>query len=199
MQVLEGDPSFDPAPEEFYGAKHQKENLNLIRGMDAIHCSEQMGSPGPWHERIPHFRAGFMPGVGDELQSEYFLPRHHAVEALLAMERLRDQITPLLLESEIRTVAADDLWLSMCYGRDSVAIHFCWKNEWAAVRDLLPVIERALAPFDPRPHWGKLFAMEPAALQAKYEKMEAFRSLATRLDPTSKFRNPFLNTYVFSS
>jgi len=139
-----------------------------------------------------------MPGVGDELQSEYFVPRRHAVDAILAMERMRDEITPLLLESEIRTVAADDLWMSMCYGRDSVALHFCWKNQWAAVQQLLPRMERELEPFDPRPHWGKLFAMEPAVLQAKYEKMEAFRNLAKRLDPSAKFRNAFLNTSVFS-
>lgn len=198
IKLREGDPGFNPAPEVFFGAKLQTQNVNVIRGMDAIHCTEQMGSPGAWYERLPHFRAGFLPGVGDELQSEYFMPRRHAVDAILAVERLRDEITPVLLESEIRTVAADDLWMSMCYGRDSVAIHFCWKNEWDAVRRLLPVIEGALATFDPRPHWGKLFAMAPAELQEKYEKMEAFRSLAARLDPSGKFRNAFVSNYVFS-
>ncbi|KAG0599930.1 hypothetical protein M758_12G188600 [Ceratodon purpureus] len=189
-------PSRHPAPEIFFGAKLQSENVHLVRGLPAIECTEQMGVPGPSHERLPHFRPGFMPGVGDELQSEYFLPRRFAVEAILAVEHLRDEIAPVLLESEIRTVAADDLWLSPCYGRDSVVIHFCWRNNWDAVRRLLPTIERALAPWDPRPHWGKLFTMTPHELQAKYAQMPAFRRLAAACDPTGKFRNAFLNTYV---
>lgn len=193
-------PNFNPgnsAPQSFFGAKLQAENMHIVRGLPAIECTEQMGAPGPSHERLPHFRPGFMPGVGDELQSEYFLPRRFAAEVILAVERLRDEITPVLFESEIRTVAADDLWLSPCYGRDSVAIHFCWRNEWEAVRRLLPKIERALAPWDPRPHWGKLFAMAPHEVHALYVKMPAFRSLAAEWDPTGKFRNAFLDTYVF--
>ena len=193
-------PSSNPnsAPEFYFGAKLQTENVNIVRDLPALLCTEQMGAPGPWHERLPHFRVGFLPGVGEELQSEYFVPRRFAVAAILAMERLRDEISPVLFESEIRTVAADDLWLSPCYGRDSVAIHFCWRNQWDAVRRLLPKIERELAPFDPRPHWGKLFAMAPHEVRAKYAKMEAFRNLAATWDPTCKFRNAFLNTYVFN-
>lgn len=191
-------PIFDPAaPRTLFGATLQTENVHAIRGLPAIECSEQVGTPGPWHERLCHYRPGYVPGVGDELQSEYFLPRRFAVAAILAVERLRDEITPLLFASEIRTVAADELWLSPFYERDSVAIHFLWRNEWEAVRRLLPKIEQALAPWDPRPHWGKLFAMAPLHLRAKYAKMPAFRSLAAASDPTGKFRNAFLNTYVF--
>ena len=115
--------------------------------------------PGPWYERLPHFRMGFTPSAGKELQSEYFVPRSQAVEAILALEKMRDQITPLLMITEIRTIAADRLWMSPCYERDSVAIHFTWKPDWPSVKRLLPVIEKALGPFEVRPHWGKLFTM----------------------------------------
>ena len=113
-----------------------------------------MGVPGPWFDRLPHFRMGFTPSSGKELQAEYFVPRGNAVDAILAIERLRDRITPHLFISEIRTIDADELWLSPCYKRPSVAIHFTWKPDWDSVRDLLPVIEKELSPNNVRPHWG---------------------------------------------
>jgi xylitol oxidase len=142
---------------------------------------------------------GFTPSAGKELQSEYFVPRRHAVEAILAVERLRDQIGPHLLISEIRTVAADSLWLSPCYEQPCVAIHFTWKQDWPAVRMLMPVIEKELAPFDARPHWGKLFTIPPSRLRSLYHKLPAFVQLARQYDPKGKFRNEFLNTKVFTS
>jgi xylitol oxidase len=142
---------------------------------------------------------GFTPSAGKELQSEYFVPRRHAVEAILAIERLRDQVSPHLLISEIRTIAADDFWLSPCRKQPSVAIHFTWKQDWPAVSKLLPVIERELAPFQPRPHWGKLFTLSPAALRSSYEKLPDFIQLARKFDPQGKFRNEFLNTNIFGS
>ncbi|CAM6129618.1 unnamed protein product [Calypogeia fissa] len=187
-----------PPPQEFFGAPLQTENVNLVQGMPPENCTEQMGVSGPSYQRLPHFRAGTLPNVGEELQTEYFVPRHNAAAALLAMENLKDQLTPLLLESEIRTIAKDDLWMSMCYGRDSVAIHFCWIPDWPAVEKMLPVVENALKPYDPRPHWGKLFAMTPAELRSKYEKFDDFVKLAEKFDPQGKFRNEFLNTNVFS-
>jgi alditol oxidase len=153
-----------------------------------------MGVPGPWYERLPHFRMGFTPSAGKELQTEYFVPRRHAVEAILAVERLRDQVSPHLLISEIRTIAADDLWMSPCYRRPSVAIHFTWKQDWPAVRRLLPLIEKELGPFEPRPHWAKLFTISPAELRSRYEKLGDFRQLSSLYDPKGKFQNEFLNT-----
>jgi alditol oxidase len=150
------------AKPEFFGAKLATRNLHPIAELSAENCTGQMGVPGPWYERLPHFRMGFTPSAGKELQSEYFVPRRNAVDAILAVERLRDQVTPHLMISEIRTIAADDLWMSTCYQRPSVAIHFTWKQDWPAVRRLLPVIEKELAPFQPRPHWGKLFTLSPA-------------------------------------
>jgi alditol oxidase len=158
-----------------------------------------MGVPGPWYERLPHFRMGFTPSAGKELQSEYFIPRQHAVEAILAVERLRDQVTPSLLISEIRAIAADHLWLSPCHEQDCVTIHFTWKPDWPAVCKLLPIIEKELAPFDARPHWGKLFSTPPERLKSLYKKMPEFIELSRKYDPYGKFRNEFLSKNVFGS
>jgi len=187
--------AFDAKP-EFFGAKLAKKNLHPIAELGAENCTEQMGKPGPWYERLPHFRMGFTPSAGKELQSEYFVPRKHAVEAILAMERMRDQITPHLMISEIRTIAADELWMSPAYKRDSVAIHFTWKQDWPSVSRVLPLIERELAPFEPRPHWGKLFTMEPAVLKSRYERLPEFVSLTKKFDPPGKLRNAFLERNV---
>ena len=156
-----------------------------------------MGRPGPWHERLPHFRLDHTPSAGDELQSEYLVARADAVAALLALEGLRDRLSPLVLVSEIRTVAADELWLSPAYRRDSVAIHFTWRPDVRRVGDLLPDVEAVLEPFEPRPHWGKLFATDAQVLRSRYERRRDFVGLAHRLDPDGKFRNAFVDQYVF--
>lgn len=187
------------APQEFFGAKLATRNLHPIRAISAENCTEQMGVPGPWYDRLPHFRMGFMPSAGKELQTEYLLPRKHAIEAILAVERLQDQVSPLLLISEIRTIAADDLWMSTAYRQRSVAIHFTWKPDWPAVRNILPLIERELSPFHPRPHWGKLFTMSFAQLKSSYEKHHDFLKLAAKYDPKGKFRNDFLTWNLFLS
>ena len=161
--------AFNAKP-EFFGAKLATKNLHPIAALSAENCTEQMGVLGPWYERLPHFRMGFTPSAGKELQSEYFVPRQHAVEAILAVERLRDQITPHLLITEIRAIAADDLWMSPCYQQPCVTIHFTWKQDWPAVSQLLPVIEKELAPFQARPHWGKLFTMSPQQLHTQLQK-----------------------------
>jgi xylitol oxidase len=187
------------ATSEFFGAKRATRNLHPIAELSAENCTEQMGVPGPWYERLPHFRMGFTPSAGKELQSEYFVPRQHAVEAILAVERLRDEVSPHLMISEIRTIAADNLWLSPCYEQPCVTIHFTWKQDWPAVRKLLPVIEKELSPLKARPHWGKLFTMSPAELKSIYKRLPDFIQLSKKYDPQGKFRNEFLNTNVFSS
>jgi len=189
--------ALDATP-EFFGAKLASKNLHPIAELSAENCTEQMGVPGPWYERLPHFRMGFTPSAGKELQSEYFVPRQHAVEAILAVERLRDQVTPHLLITEIRAIAADDLWMSPCYQQPCVTIHFTWKQDWPAVSKLLPIIEKELAPFRARPHWGKLFTMSPQQLHSIYSKLPQFMALTKKFDPQGKFRNEFLNTNIFS-
>ena len=186
------------APQELFGARLAAKNLHPIAELSAENCTAQMGVPGQWYERLPHFRMGFTPSAGKELQSEYFVPRRHAVEAILAVERLREQVSPHLLITEIRTIAADDLWMSTAYKRASVAIHFTWKPDWPAVSRVLPMIERELGPFEPRPHWGKLFTMQPAVLRHRYQKLGEFIRLAAKYDPKAKFRNDFLDTNLFA-
>ncbi|WP_158751211.1 FAD-binding protein [Acidobacterium sp. S8] len=196
-RVIPGESS--QLPPEFYGAKLATHKLHPIAGHDATPCTEQMGIPGPWYERMPHFRMNFTPSSGAELQTEYFVPREHGYEAILAVEKLRDRITPHLFITELRTIAADNLWMSMAYKRDSMAIHFTWKPEWPAVKEILPLIEKQLAPFDTRPHWAKLFTIPPAQLEAKYEKLADFKSLVGHYDPQGKFRNKFLETNLYSA
>jgi xylitol oxidase len=194
---VEKSQAFEATP-EFFGAKLAAKNLHPIAELSAENCTEQMGVPGPWYERLPHFRMGFTPSAGKELQSEYFVPRQHAVEAILAVERLRDQVTPHLLITEIRAIAADDLWMSPCYQQPCITIHFTWKQDWPAVSKLLPVIEKELTPFEARPHWGKLFTMSPQQLHSIYSKLPQFIALTKKFDPQGKFRNAFLNTNIFS-
>jgi alditol oxidase len=194
---VEAGQEFKPTP-EFFGATLATRNLHPIAALSAENCTEQMGVPGPWYERLPHFRMGFTPSAGSELQAEYFVPRKHAVEAILAVERIRDQVSPHLLITEIRTIAADDFWMSPCYKQNSVTIHFTLKPDWPAVSKLLPVIERELSSFEVRPHWGKLFTLAPERLRARYEKLPEFVELSKKYDPHGKFRNDFLNTNIFS-
>jgi alditol oxidase len=182
---------------EFYGAKAAIHNLHPLAGHSAENCTEQMGIPGPWYERLPHFRMNFTPSSGAELQSEYFVPRDKGYAAILAVEQLRDQITPHLFISEFRTIAADDLWISPCYQRPSMALHFTWKPEWPAVKTILPLIEEKLAPFGARPHWAKLFTLPPAQLKSRYAKMLDYQELLTQFDPKGKFRNEFINTNIY--
>ena len=182
---------------EFYGARLAARNLHPIAELSAVNCTEQMGVPGPWYERLPHFRMGFTPSSGKELQSEYFVPRKNAVEAILAVERLRDEVSPHLMISELRTIDADQLWMSTCYNQASLAIHFTWKPDWDSVRKVLPRIEKELAPFKARPHWGKLFNMAPGDLQKRYDRLADFKRLLKEYDPRGKFRNDFLDTNVY--
>jgi len=185
-----------PAP-TFYGATLATRHLHPLARLSAETCTLQMGIPGPWHERLPHFLVGHTPASGDELQTEYFLPRRHAVAGMLAVARLRRILEPVLKLSEIRSVAADKLWMSTAYGQETVGIHFSWKNDVEAVSRLLPLVEEQLAPFALRPHWGKLFTMPAADVQAAFPKMADFRALAQRYDPQGKFRNDFLDTTIF--
>lgn len=182
---------------EFFGAKAAQKNLHPITALSAENCTEQMGVAGAWHERLPHFKMGFMPSSGEELQSEYFVPIENAVEAILALEKKGKEIFPQLLISEIRTIAADDLWMSPFYKQTCVAIHFTWKQNWEEVKKLLPMIERELAPFKARPHWGKLFTIQASTLQTHYEKLPDFIALAQEFDPTGKFRNFYLEKNIF--
>jgi xylitol oxidase len=191
-----GDPLRRDPRSPLFGAPAATTNQHPIPGLDAVHCTEQLSRPGPAHERLPHFRMDFQPSHGRELQSEYLMPRRHAAAAFEALRPLRGEIAPLLMVNEIRTIAADPLWMSPACGRDSVAFHFTWKPDGPAVQGLLAKVEAALAPFEPRPHWGKLFTTSPAELRRHCPRLADFRALAGAFDPGAKFRNRFLDTYV---
>lgn len=167
-----------------------------LPGGPAEACTEQLGAAGPWHERLPHFRLAFTPSAGEELQSEYLMPRADAVAAIEAVRRLAGRIAPLLLVCEIRTVAADRLWLSSSYDGDAVGIHFTWRREQAAVESLLPVIEAAL-PATARPHWGKLFALPPEEVRRRNPRFDDFAALRGRFDPERRFVNGYLERLGF--
>jgi xylitol oxidase len=186
----------EPMDSSYFGAVPATQPRHPISGGPWQHCTEQLGVPGPAHERLPHFRLGSTPSSGAELQSEYMLPRHHGADALHELRRLSGLVSPLLLVSEIRTVAADTLWLSPFYERDSIAIHFTWKPQPDEVLAVLPKVEAALAPFQPRPHWGKLFTTSPDELEAVYPKLPDFRRLVETLDGGGKFGNAFIAPLV---
>ena len=196
-RLVDDEPGTMPA--ELFGAAPADGPRHMIPGISPVACTQQLGLPGPWFERLPHFRLEFTPSAGEEIQTEYFIAREHAVDALLALEPLGELLADVLLVSEIRTIAADELWLSPAYHRDSVAFHFTWVRDQAAVEAVLPEIERRLEPFDSRPHWGKVFTMPADGVAARYERLDDFRALATDLDPERKFGNAFVDAYVWDS
>jgi xylitol oxidase len=196
-RVAPGDKNAWPA--EFFGARRATQKMHPIDGHPAESCTEQQGIPGPWFDRLPHFKMNFTPSSGRELQTEYFVSRERGYEAVLAVEKLRDRISPHLFVTELRTIAADELWMSTAYRRPSLALHFTWKPEWPEVSKILPLIEAQLEPFGPRPHWGKLFTIPPAQLQAQYPRLTDFKALLKRYDPDGKLRNEFLSANLYAS
>ena len=188
---------FDPdwTQVEWLGGTLADAKRHPLPGHDAVHCTDQGSSVGAWHERLPHFRLDFTPSSGDELQTEYLVPRSEAVQLLRDLDALAPRIAPLLYVSEIRTMCADDLWLSGAYGRDTVGIHFTWRQT-PAVQDLLPELDELLGALGGRPHWGKLYVADPAAVAGRYPRFADFASLAEGMDPTHKFRNRTLDALL---
>jgi xylitol oxidase len=184
------DPDEEPS---WFGARRADGPRHPVPGMPADPCTEQLGVPGPWHERLPHFRLDFTPSTGAELQSEYLLPREAAIEAFDAVDRIRDRVARVVQVSEVRTIAADDLWMSPSYGRDSVALHFTWIRDAAAVAPVMAAVEERLAPLGARPHWGKLFGTGAEALRALYPRYDDFARLMRDLDPAGAFRNDLID------
>ena len=184
----------DPMPEgPYFGARPADGPRHPVPGVPAGNSTEQFGVPGPWHARLPHFRMEFSPSTGAELQSEWMVPLDRALEAIDAVARVRKQIAPVLQVNELRTVAADDLWLSMNYQRASLGLHFTWIADTAAVLPAVKAVEEQLAPLEPRPHWGKVFTQDAATVRGRYPRFADFRALAQRHDPAGVFRNAWLN------
>jgi alditol oxidase len=184
---------------KLFGASPASVDVHPIAGLDPINCTPQLGLPGPWAERLPHFRMGFTPSAGAEIQSEYIVTRDNAVAAISAILEVASILGPLVQVSEIRTIAADSLWMSPEYGRDSVSIHFTWEPDAEAVRAALERIERALAPLGARPHWGKLFLARAEVIGPLYPRLDDYAALVERLDPRGAFRNEWLETRVLGA
>ncbi|HEY2297639.1 MAG TPA: FAD-binding protein [Jatrophihabitans sp.] len=180
-----------------WGARPATVPQNPIKGADPSAATDQLGSYGPWHARLPHFRAEFTPSAGHEQQSEYLIRRSDGAAAIAAVSEL--PVQQAVQVSEIRTVAADELWLSPCQGRDTLAVHFTWVDDDALVQPAVKAVEAALAPFDPRPHWGKVFgdAFRHVELARHYPRLDEFRALATEHDPSRCFSNTFLTELIY--
>lgn len=187
----------DPMPAgDYHGATPADGPRHPVPGMPAENCTEQGGVPGPWHARLPHFRMEFTPSSGEEIQSEWHVPRYHARDAIAAVDGLRERVAAVLQVCELRTIAADDLWLSPNYRRDSLALHFTWIADTDAVLPVVADLEKALAPFTARPHWGKVFTTEPGELRDAYPRFDDFARLTRRFDPDGTFRNPWLDALL---
>ncbi len=178
------------------GAVPATRNVHPVADLPAEPCTEQMGVAGPWHERLPHFRMGFTPSSGDELQSELFVSASDGPEAMRTLFDLGAELAPVLKVSEVRAVAADTLWLSPCYLRDCIAFHFTWIPSWPEVQPVLARVEAALRPFAPRPHWGKLSTLDGGDVRSRFERLDAFAQLQTEWDPSGKFRNAYLDNVL---
>jgi xylitol oxidase len=188
-----------PGGEEFFGAGAATEEKHVILGLDPVHCTAQLGVPGPWSERLPHFRMGFRPSSGAEIQSEYIVARGEAEAAIEAIRNVAAPCRRLIQVSEIRTVAADTLWMSPQYGQDTIAFHFTWQPDQPAVESALVTLEDALAPLGARPHWGKLFMARSGRIRELYERTDDFAALIDRVDPRGAFRNEWLETRVLGT
>jgi xylitol oxidase len=186
-----------PVLPTFFGATPSQVERHPVVRLDAAPCTPQLGNIGAWNERLPHFRIDHVPASGDEIQTEYFVPRHHAVAAMRALADFGKHMGELMWISEVRTIAADDLWMSPCYKQTGVGLHFSWHRNWPAVQAMLPELEHVLAPFEARPHWGKLFVMAPDVVKSRYARMADFRELLNTFDPGGKFRNAFIDAYIF--
>lgn len=178
---------------ELFGATRRSEDRHPLPDIDASPTTQQGGVPGLWSDRLPHFRMEFTPSNGEEIQSEYLVPRINAIAALEAMRELSPVVTPLLHVTEIRTMRADSLWMSGAYDTDCVNIHFTWKKMPAEVAAALPVIEAALLPLGGRPHWGKWFAAGASEIAPLYPRYDDFKSLVLGRDPERKFGNAYLS------
>jgi xylitol oxidase len=196
VKELAGPGGSDAAPDRWLGGTLADGPRHPVPGLDPAPCTEQQGRPGPWHLRLPHFRLEFTPSAGDELQSEYLVPREHGAAALAALSGVAHLVAPVLQISELRTVAADELWLSPAYQRPSLALHFTWIPDARAVAPAVTAVQEALAPLAARPHWGKVFSTAAATVAGLYPQLPAFRRLRGHYDPHGKFGNEFTGRYT---
>lgn len=195
-EVVDENSVLKATPPEFFSATAAVRNMHPLPDGNPVDSTEQLGTPGPWHERMPHFKIGFTPSNGAEIQAEYFMPREVAAKAVAAIRKHGERLAPILMISEVRTIAADDLWLSLGYRGPYFALLFTFKRDWSAIRRILPAIEADLAPLGAVPLWGKVSTMAPADVTKHYKRLGDFRDLVLSHDEQGKFRNDFVRHYV---
>jgi alditol oxidase len=190
------DSSQKSSESDFYGAIASPIDLHPVEDQSAETVTTQRGIAGPWFERLPHFKMGFKPSTGKELQSEFFVSKENALAALETIQSLGSTITPHLFISEIRSVKADEFWMSPAYKKDCIAIHTTWHQTKKVEDELIPMFQKALEPFQPIPHWAKLSVPDKAALERSFPRITDFRDLCSRFDPARKFQNGYLENFM---
>ncbi|MET0415909.1 MAG: D-arabinono-1,4-lactone oxidase [Actinoplanes sp.] len=184
--------------DQWYGGRAADGARHPVPGMPATNSTELGGVPGPWHTRLPHFRMEFTPSSGAELQSEYHVARADGLAAIDAVASIREQVAAVLQVCEVRTIAADEMWLSPNYRKDSLALHFTWIADTDAVLPVVGALEERLAPLNAVPHWGKVFTTDPSTVRSRYPRFADFQALVRRYDPDGTFRNPWLDAILGS-
>lgn len=182
----------------FFGAVPARRKMHPLPEGNGEDCTDQMGVPGPWHERLPHFRMGFAPSHGAEIQAEFLIPRENGARAVAAMRRHGERLAPVLMVSELRTVAGDDLWMSPGSRGPHVGVHFTFRRDGEGVRAVLPAIEADLAALGAVPHWGKVTTMSPGTIRSRLPRLAEFRDLVGSFDPAGKFRNAYVERIVLA-
>ncbi len=186
------------AKDALFGAAPSPVKMHPVTGLDPVNCTEQIGEVGPAYDRLPHFRTDSIPAAGGDYQAEYFVAREQGPAVAKILHAEGHRLAPTLMVSEVRMVAADDLWMSPAYQKDVVAFHFSFHPDWPAIRQRLVILEELLAPFDPLPHWGKFFTLPPERIAPRYARFADFKALIESHDPDGKFRNAYVDKYVFS-
>lgn len=179
---------------EAFGGNLANSNQHPVKINDPSPCTEQMGVTGKWLYRLPHFKLDSSAASGDEVQTEYLVDRNYVNEYIAGLSAIGNEISPRVYATEIRTMAADDLWLSGAYARDTVGFHFTWKKS-KELASFLPKIEEVLGKHQGRPHWGKLFSTSKEQIITRYPRYQDFKNLLNRYDSNGKFSNNFIDKF----
>jgi len=169
-----------------------------VPGADASSCTNQQ-EPGLWSHRLPHFRSDEVPSVGAEVQSEFFVERALMGQAIERLRSIGDALEPVIMVSEIRTIGADNIWLSPQYQRDCAAFHFTWHHDVVAAHAAADLVTDTLAPLRPIPHWGKVFDPRRFDFDQLYPNLRSALACFQEWDPTSTFTNAWMRNTISGS
>uniref|UniRef100_A0A915D0Y3 FAD-binding PCMH-type domain-containing protein n=1 Tax=Ditylenchus dipsaci TaxID=166011 RepID=A0A915D0Y3_9BILA len=182
---------------QLYGAPAATAQSSPIAALPPTYVVPQMGIVGPYYERLTDYDLGLSGQEGQQTQSEYYVDFDDFVPALKALQTLSAEINAVVYVALFRITEKDELWMSPQYKKTTMAIHFSWQPKLDQVMALLPKIEAALAPFNPIPHWGKLYTLKPEQYLPLLPKYPEWREQVELHDPTHKFRNKWLEENIF--